>query len=434
MKYFENKTFNIVTYGCQMNVHESEKIRALLESMDMSYTDDTMGADVVVFNTCCIREGAEDRAFSNIMNLKKSKKINPDKIVVICGCMTQQDHPKYDPLSDIKVADIILGTYNIHRLPEYLSQYVVTRERIIDTSDLVENIELDSTRDDKVNAYVNIIYGCNNFCTYCIVPYVRGRERSRKMTDILSEVRALVSKGYKYITLLGQNVNSYGKDLNDGSNFAKLLQACCQIKGDFKIKYMTSHPKDLSDDVIEVLSHPKMAKAMHLPVQSGCDTVLKRMNRQYDTAHYKNIIYKVRKKVPDISISTDIIVGFPGETEEDFMHTYDLIRDARYNQIFAFIYSKRSGTPASEYTDQVPYKTKNERVNRLLRLHKTITAEINTEYVGKIYNCLVMSENLALTDGGKDIVLEHSNANALTFRDILITRYENKKLYGTPIK
>lgn len=434
MKYFENKTFNIVTYGCQMNVHESEKIRALLENMNMHHTDDLENADVVVFNTCCIREGAEDRAFSNIMNLKKSKKVNPNKIVILCGCMPQQERPKYDPLKDIKVADIILGTYNIHRLPEYLSQYVVTRKRIINTSELVENIELDSTRDDKVNAYVNIIYGCNNFCTYCIVPYVRGRERSREMGDILTEVRSLVSKGYKYITLLGQNVNSYGKDLSDGSNFAKLLKACCEIEGDFKIKYMTSHPKDLSDEVIEVLSHPKMAKAMHLPVQSGCDTILKRMNRQYDIAHYRDIVSKVRQKVPNISISTDIIVGFPGETEADFMCTYDLVREVRYNQIFAFIYSKRSGTPASEFSDQIPYKIKNERVNRLLKLHKSISSEINAEYVGKVYNCLVVSENLALTDGGKDIILENANANVLTFQDIIITKYENKKLYGAPTK
>lgn len=413
-----------------MNVHESEKICRLLEDMGMQKTDKNDDADVVIFNTCCIREGAENRAFSNIMKLKSLKIRNKDSIVVVCGCMPQQKNPKYDPIKDIKVADIVLGTYNTHLLGEMLKRFVIDRKKIVDTNEYIENIELDAIRDDKYNAYVNIIYGCNNFCTYCVVPYVRGRERSRKIGDILNEIKILVAQGYKYITLLGQNVNSYGKDLNDESTFAILLANLCEIEGDFKIKFMTSHPKDLSDDVINVLSNKKMARALHLPVQSGSDKILKLMNRKYDLNHYLSIISKVRKAVPDIAISTDIIVGFPGETEEDFESTFDLIKKIKYNQVFAYIYSKRSGTPACNMADQVPYKIKNERVNKILNEHRAIVETLSTQYLNKTFNCLIIKPNVALTDAGKDILLKEKTKQIGVFKNIEVKSLVGKTLFG----
>lgn len=430
MEIFENKKYKVITYGCQMNVHESEKICKILENMGMQKTDENNDADVIVFNTCCIREGAENRAFSNIMKLKPLKKTKRNLIVVVCGCMPQQKNPKYDPKNDIKVADIVLGTSNIYLLGEMLKKFVITKKKIVDTTEIVENIELDSLRDDKYNAYVNIIYGCNNFCTYCIVPYVRGRERSRKLSDIIAEVKDLAKQGYKYITLLGQNVNSYGKDLNDGSSFASLLTELCKIEGDFKIKFMTSHPKDLSDDVIEVLKNKKMARALHLPVQSGSDKILKLMNRKYDIAHYLSIIQKVRKSVPDMAISTDIIVGFPGESDADFEATYDLVKNVRYNQVFAYIYSKRSGTPACNMSEQIPYKLKNERVNLILNEQKDITNDLLNDYVGKIYNCLIVKPNIALTDAGKEIRIITPSKEVDVFKNIEIKYTKSKILYG----
>lgn len=435
---FVNKKYHIVTYGCQMNVHESEKIAGILETMGMKHTDEIKEAKVIVFNTCCIREGAEDRAFSNISALKKYRLANDDVILVLCGCMPQQKKGKYDLTKKLPYVDIILGTHNIAMLKEYLIKYSEDRKRIYEICDEpISNSEVvtHTVRDDPSNAYVNIIYGCNKFCTYCIVPYVRGRERSRPYEEIEAEFKDLVSKGYKYITLLGQNVNSYGKDLSDGITFAELLHRLCQIDGDFKIKYMTSHPIDFSKDVIEVMKNePKVAKALHLPVQSGSDTILHRMNRKYDSKHYLNLIKMTKRAMPNIALSTDIIVGFPGESDKDFNDTLKLIKTVKYDQIFAFMYSKRTGTPASTFTDQIDDEIKSKRINKLLREQKFIAQKENQKMIGKVYNCLIKSKGgvvYGLTDGGKEIYLPNNTEELLnTFKNIKVTDIREHKLSG----
>ena len=435
---FVNKKYHIVTYGCQMNVHDSEKIAGILETMGMKQTNDIKEAKVIVFNTCCIREGAEDRAFSNISALKKYRLNNDDVILVLCGCMPQQKNGKYDLKKKLPYVDIIIGTHNVPLLKEYLIKYSEDRKRIYDIrEEAITNAEVvtHTVRDDPSNAYVNIIYGCNKFCTYCIVPYVRGRERSRSYDEIEAEFKDLVAKGYKYITLLGQNVNSYGKDLNPQISFAELLTRLCHIEGDFKIKYMTSHPIDFSKDVVEVMKNePKIAKALHLPVQSGSDTILKRMNRKYDSKHYMKLIKMTKHTMPNIALSTDIIVGFPGETDKDFNDTLKLIKAVKYDQIFAFMYSKRTGTPAATFPDQVDEDIKNKRINKLLREQKFIAQQENQKMKGKIYNCLVKVKNgvaYGLTDGGKEIYLPDNNENNINkFVNIKVTGIREHKLSG----
>lgn len=438
MNSFQGKTFAVITYGCQMNVHESEKIRGILCSLAMMETDDPIKADVVVFNTCCIREGAEDRAYNNIMALKKSKAENPNKIIVLCGCMPQQKKGKYDLAKSLSFVDIIIGTYNVNALAQYLLLFSINKKRIVDILDKPNgNIESEYfVRDDLTNAYVNIIYGCNKFCTYCIVPYVRGREMSRTPQAIYNEVKDLVqNKGYKYITLLGQNVNSYGKDLKDKTSFSELLQYLCTIEGDFKIKFMTSHPMDLGDDLIKTMKkEPKIAKALHLPVQSGSSAVLKRMNRHYDIRHYYRIIRKLKHAMPNISLSTDIIVGFPGETEKDFNLTLKLLKKVKYDQVFAFMYSKRTGTPAAEFEDQIDEKVKNTRVNKLLRFQKIIQKEQIKKYFNKTYDCLIKFINgvaVGITDGGKEIYIpNYKFVNQNYFAKVKVEGVRNHKLSG----
>lgn len=438
MNSYTGKTYNVVTYGCQMNVHESEKIRGSLSSLGMTETENIEQADVVVFNTCCIREGAEDRAYNNVMVLKKCKQKNPSKVIVVCGCMPQQPDGKYNLKSKLPFVDIIIGTHNINALPEYLLEFATTKKRIYDIIDKPKS-SMDTPnciRDDKVNAYVNIIYGCNKFCTYCIVPYVRGREMSRNPKDIYNEVKDLVqNKGYKYITLLGQNVNSYGKDLKDKMTFAELLKYLCKIEGDFKIKFMTSHPMDFGDDLIKVMkTENKVAKALHLPVQSGSSKVLARMNRHYDIKHYKSLIRKVKHAIPNISISTDIIVGFPGETEKDFNQTMKLLKFVKYDQVFAFMYSKRTGTPAATFEDQVDESVKNERVNKLLRYQKIIQRELLKKLFNKTFNCLIKHVNgvaVGLTDVGREIYIpNYKFTNENYFADVKVENIRNHKLSG----
>lgn len=437
MSYYKNKKYHVVTYGCQMNVHESEKIRGILSSLGMSETEDIHIADVVVFNTCCVREGAEDRAYNNIVLLKKDKQKNKDKIVVVCGCMPQQKNGKYQ-LEKTPVVDIVIGTHNINALGEYLMRFAVNHEPI---HDIIEKpvSSMDTplcVRDDKINAYVNIIYGCNKFCTYCIVPYVRGREMSRSPQEIYKEVKDLVQNhGYKYITLLGQNVNSYGKDLEDKMSFAELLEYLCTIEGDFKIKFMTSHPIDFGDDLIRVMKRQiKVAKALHLPVQSGSTAVLKRMNRHYDIKHYYRIIRKLKRAIPNISLSTDIIVGFPGESEKDFHMTLKLLKKVKYDQVFAFMYSKRTGTPAATFDDQIDESVKTARVNKLLRLQKMIQKENVKKYFNKTYDCLIKFVNgvaMGVTDGGKEIYIpEYRYVNQNYFAHVKVEEIRNHKLSG----
>ena len=438
MNSYKGKFFHVVTYGCQMNVHESEKIRGILYSLGMNEIEDIEKANVVVFNTCCIREGAEDRAYNNVAALKKWKLNNPENIIVVCGCMPQQKNGKYNLKTRLPFVDVILGTHNINSLGDKLIGLAEKRERIFEIIDSpTSSMDIDGCiRDDKTNAYVNIIYGCNKFCTYCIVPHVRGREKSRPIQEIYNEVKDLVqNQGYKYITLLGQNVNSYGKDFEQKTTFSNLLKHLCTIEGDFKLKFMTSHPMDFSDELIKVMkTEPKVAKALHLPVQSGSSAILKKMNRHYDAKHYMKIIRKVKKAIPNISLSTDIIVGFPGETDIDFNKTMKLIKKVKYDQVFAFMYSKRSGTPAATFDNQVDEAIKNERVNKLLRLQKIISKDQLKKHINRTYNCLIKHVNgvaVGLTDGGREIYIpNYQFQNQNYFVDVKIDEIRNHKLSG----
>lgn len=370
MKYF------IVTYGCQMNVHESEKIAGILENLGYSLAQNREEADIIVFNTCAIREGAEDRVFGNVGNLKKLKKKNKNLIIALCGCMTQKEETAQKMLRTFPFVDIIIGTFNLSKLGDYIESVKKGRQFEIWQEGEIDEV-LPYKRSSGDNAWVNIMQGCNNFCTYCIVPYVRGREKSRKEENILNEIKNIVSeKKYKKITLLGQNVNSYGKDLNPQVSFAQLLKDICSIEGNFKLSFMTSHPKDLTDEVIDVIaSEDKIEKFIHLPAQSGNNRILHLMNRKYTREKYLSIIQKIREKIPSCRITSDFIVGFPSETEEEFEDTYSLIKEVQFDSIFAFMYSPREGTVASKMENQVPENVKNERVNKLLKLEKKIQKE-----------------------------------------------------------
>ena len=365
------KTYFITTYGCQLNVHESEKLAGILQKRGFLPADKLEDADIIVFNTCAIREGAEDRVFGNVGALKKLKKEHKEKIIAVCGCMTQQKAKAEKLYQVFPFIDIIFGTSNLHKFEEFLDKKT-KRLLAYDEDFNLEGENMPFYRTSGENAWVNIMQGCNNFCTYCIVPYVRGRERSRPHEDILKEVKEAVNSGYKLITLLGQNVNSYGKDCGEIS-FAELLTKVASIDGDFKIAFMTSHPKDLTSEVIDVVANnKKLLKEIHLPVQSGSNSVLERMNRKYTVEKYLSIIEEIKTKIPDVRITTDIIVGFPGETEEDFEKTCSLIRKVKYDGIFAFMYSVREGTVAEKMNDQVPFEIKNRRVNKILELEKEI--------------------------------------------------------------
>lgn len=379
MKYF------IVTYGCQMNVHESEKIAGILEKLGYSPADKREDADIIVFNTCAIREGAEDRVLGNVGNLKKLKKKNKNLIIAVCGCMTQKERTATNLLNTFPFIDIVIGTFNLPKLGYYIEAVKKGRELESERSgkqlELFDEGEIDETlpykRTSGDNAWVNIMQGCNNFCTYCIVPYVKGREKSRKKENILKEIKDIIAEGkYKKITLLGQNVNSYGKDLVPPVSFSKLLRDICLLDGDFTVSFMTSHPKDLTDDVIDAIAEEdKIEKFIHLPAQSGNNRILKLMNRSYTREKYLDIIKKIRQKIPNCRITSDFIVGFPTETEEEFNDTCSLVSEVKYDSIFAFKYSPREGTVASKMEGQVPEEIKSERVNKLLALEKKLQKE-----------------------------------------------------------
>lgn len=432
MKYF------IKTFGCQMNVHESEKLAGMLESLNYLRADKADDADVVVFNTCCIRDGVEQKIMGNIGAIKKLKKANPNMIVAICGCMSQADGRSDMIFKKFPFVDIIFGTHNLHKFKELLTCFKDNHQKISDVWSEANGIFEDTNivRDDMFsNAWVNINFGCNNFCSYCIVPYVRGRERSRDYRDIVRECEGLVSSGYKYITLLGQNVNSYGNDFEDKSiNFAFLLKKVAEIEGDFKIKFMTSHPKDLSEEVIKTIAqNDKICNVIHLPIQSGSNQILKAMNRKYTREHYLGLIELIRKYIPDAYISTDIIVGFPGETEEDFLDTYNLVKTVRYDGVFAFMFSKRSGTVAYSMPNQIDEETKKDRIHRLLQLTKSITKEKNQELVGKTVDIIAVHEVDGLfecmTDSGKTIFV-NGKLTPNNFYKCKITKFANNKLFA----
>ena len=430
-----------VSYGCQMNVHESEKIAGILEELGYTPAGSIEESDIIVFNTCCIRDTAEKRAFGNIGAVKPIKKKNKDLIVAVVGCMTEQKG--YDKIFKEKYpyVDIVLGTGNLNLLKEKIIEKCEQGKKTYLTQSCNDPIDetVPQSRTSYPNAWVNIMYGCNNFCTYCIVPYVRGRERSREPEEILKEVRSLVEDGYKEITLLGQNVNSYGNDFSDRPevNFANLLKAVSEIPGKFRIRFMTSHPKDLTEEVVDVIaSSDKIMNNIHLPVQAGSDAVLKKMNRKYDRAHYLALIDMIKAKLPGVGITTDIMVGFPTETEEDFSDTLDLVRKVRYSNAFTFIYSVRKGTAAATMP-QIDYQTKRRRITELIALQNEITKQLSEEYIGNVYEVLIEDVNkkyknavCGRTESGRLVSCVGDPSLIGTFQNILITEARSASLFG----
>lgn len=385
----------VVTFGCQMNFKDSEKLMGILSEIGYEETDDEH-ADLVLYNTCTVRENANLKIYGRLGYLSKIKEKNPEMIIGLCGCMMQEPQVVEKLNKSYRFIDIIFGTHNIFLLAQLLYERLISGHRVEDiwdgTTEIVE--ELPTVRKYDFKSGVNIMYGCNNFCSYCIVPYVRGRERSRNPEDIIDEIKQLVANGVVEIMLLGQNVNSYGKTLENPITFAQLLQRIEDIEGLKRIRFMTSHPKDLSDELIEVMAKSKkICKQMHLPLQSGSSRLLKIMNRHYNKEQYLTLVEKLRKEIPDIGITTDIIVGFPGETEEDFEETLDVVEKAQYDSAFTFIYSKRSGTPAAKMPDQVPEDVVKDRFNRLLSLVNSISKEKTKALEGSVQEVLVEEVN-----------------------------------------
>ncbi|NLJ79083.1 MAG: tRNA (N6-isopentenyl adenosine(37)-C2)-methylthiotransferase MiaB [Tissierellia bacterium] len=417
-----NRKYTIVTHGCQMNEHDSEKISWLLEDMGYEWTDIMEESDFIIYNTCSVRENAELRVYGQLGALKHLKRENPDLVIGVCGCMMQMQEIRNTILTKYRHVDIIFGTNNIHKLPQLIDRYMQTKITVIDivedNREIVENVDANRKYDFK--AFVNIVYGCNNFCTYCIVPHTRGREKSREPEDILEEIKGLAIQGYKEVTLLGQNVNSYGKTLSYDYSFAKLLIAINEIDGIERIRFMTSHPKDLSDELIWAMANlDKVCEHIHLPIQSGSNKILKAMNRRYTVEDYIKLVEKLKVAIPDIAITTDIIVGFPGETEHDFNATLDLVKEVRYDSAFTFLYSMRQGTIAANMHNQVDNKLKHSRFQRLLDTLYPIFYERNLKYRDQIVEVLVeeISKNndkvlagrtrtgkLVHFDGGDDLI------------------------------
>lgn len=438
---FKNKKYCVLTYGCQMNLHESEKISGILSGMGMSAVNEPENADVVVFNTCCIRDTAERRALGNIGKMKELKKKNKNLLIVVTGCMTQQNGFAENMKERYQYVDVILGTHNISDLENQIRIRLEKKKRVaavLDTDGYIDDETTPVTRTSFPNAWVNINYGCNNFCTYCIVPYVRGRERSRDMKSIISECEKLINDGYKEITLLGQNVNSYGNDVPDENvNFANLLREVAKIDGKFRIRFMTSHPKDLTEDVVKAIrDNDKICNNIHLPIQAGSNSVLKNMNRRYTREHYLGLIDMIRRYLPDCGITTDIMVGFPYETEEDFLDTMDIVEKVRFSTAFTFIYSVRKGTKAAEMP-QIPYEIKQNRIKRLIARQNEITEEISKDYVGNVYEILVegMQEKkngyvVGRTESGRLVSAKGDESMIGEFKNVKITAVKNAQLLG----
>lgn len=430
----------VLTFGCQQNEADSEKIAGMAEEMGYEITDTPEQADLIVVNTCAIREHAEKKALSIVGQYKHLKAKKPELLIGVCGCMVTQEHRCEQIKRSYPYVDFVMGTASLHRLPQLILQKQKRGKRLFCREEeqirVVEGLPIH--RNNEFRAWVSVMYGCNNFCSYCIVPYVRGRERSRKMEDVVSEVRELVAKGYREITLLGQNVNSYGKDNGDPHDFADLLLEIDGIEGDFLVRFMTSHPKDASRKLIDVMANSKhIAHQFHLPMQSGSDAVLKAMNRRYDTARYMDIVDYMREKMPDVVITSDIIVGFPGESEEDFEGTLEMLRRVRFDMLYSFIYSPRKGTPAAEM-EQVEPAVKSARFERLLALQNEIALEKNQGEVGKVHRVLcegVSKGNTALyagrNEGGKIIFFEGAPEDTGRFLEVLVERADPFSLYGS---
>ena len=440
------KKYLILTFGCQMNVHESEKLAGILEKNKYVATDNALDADIVVFNTCAIRENAEQKIFGNIGELKNIKLAKPDMIIAIGGCMSQQKGTAEEIMKRFPYVDIVFGTHNLADFENMLISRQKKGKRIceITTNEQIalrDNLQI--ARTSGVNAWVNIMYGCNNFCTYCIVPYVRGREVSRPEEDILREVKELLKAGYKQITLLGQNVNSYCGTNKDGKKigFAKLLEDVDAFDGKYRIRFMTSHPRDLSSEVIDAIANSKhICHGIHLPVQSGSDEILKKMNRHYDIARYNALVDEIKNKIPDAELTTDIIVGFPGETEEDFEKTLDVIKRSEYLQIFGFIYSKRRGTPAEKMEDQIDDKTKKSRLSRLLEVKNEIINRKSRDMLGQTFEVLTESYDeeknvlYGSLDSGKTISYPGSKNAVGEFVMVKVTKVLKSVIFGEMVE
>lgn len=432
-KRYEDKPLAcVVTYGCQQNVADSENIQGMLEEMGYGFTEDRMKAKLIIFNTCAIREHAEDRVFGNVGGLKHYKRENPDVIIALCGCMMQQQHIADKIKKSFPFVDLVFGTHVVHKLPELLYSAMTHKKRVFELPNVDGVIAegLPVKRDNDSKAWLSIMYGCNNFCTYCIVPYVRGRERSRKVEDVVNEFKELVSQGYKEITLLGQNVNSYGKDLEEKVTFAQLLRMLNDLPGDFRIRFMTSHPKDCTKELLETMaSCDKVAMHLHLPFQSGNNRVLKAMNRGYTREKYLELINYAKELMGDeLSITSDIIVGFPGETYEEFQDTVSLVKEIKATSLFTFIYSPRVGTPAASMDDPIPASEKSKWFQELLDVQEEISASQMALHKGKSFKCYVYGKGklgdnylAARTDGNLIIEFEGDEGLIGTFQKIKVT-------------
>jgi len=429
----------VETYGCQQNVNDSQRIEGMLLDMGFTLTDNRNQADVIIFNTCAIRENAQSRVYGNLGALKHLKEKKPSLIIGICGCMVQQEHIAKRVRSKYRHVDMIFGTHTLWKFPSLLSEVMEKRERVLDISGsgvIAEGLPVNY--DGGVKAFVSVMYGCNNFCSYCIVPYVRGRERSRREEDILSEIESLAETGVKEVMLLGQNVNSYGKDRGETDAFAKLLEKVCRIDGIERIRFMSSHPKDISPLLLRTMAEQeKICKQLHLPLQSGSDKVLKDMNRVYDREKYLETVRLAKELMPDIGLTTDIIVGFPTETQEDFLDTLSLLEEVEYDSIFSFIYSRRDGTRAAQMESVASEEEIDARFQELLRVQNDISARRNIRHEGRIETVLV--EGQSKTDpqmltgrnyANKIVNFKGDESLIGTFTDVKITKAQTWILYG----
>lgn len=422
----------VVTYGCQQNIADSEHIKGMLEAMGYGFTEDRLEAKLIIFNTCAVREHAEDRVFGNVGALKSYKLDNPDVVIALCGCMMQQQHIADKIKQSFPFVDLVFGTHVVYKAPQLIYTALTRKKRVFELPDvdgvIAEGIPV--KRDNDKKAWLPIMYGCNNFCSYCIVPYVRGRERSREVNDVVAEFKQLVDEGYREITLLGQNVNSYGKDLEPRVSFSQLLRMLNDLEGDFRIRFMTSHPKDCTKELIETMAQcDKVATHLHLPFQSGNDRVLKAMNRSYTREKYLSLINYAKALMGDeLSITSDIIVGFPGETYEEFCDTLSLVEEIKATSLFTFIYSPRKGTPAAEMDDPVPYGEKSKWMHELLALQEKISGEQMALHRGKTFKCFVYGKGkqgdnylAARTDG--NLIIEFVGDERLigSFQKIKVT-------------
>ncbi len=434
-------SYHVVTYGCQMNAHDSEKLAGMLRDMGMTEAADRTEADFVIFNTCCVRDNAERRALGNVTWLKEVRKKNPRLVIAVCGCMIQQPGMAEKILRQYKFVDLAFGTSNLYKLPELLYNTLNSDRTVISVEDkdtIAENLPIKRLRSDA--AYITVMYGCDNFCSYCIVPYVRGRERSREMADVLREARELKERGVKEIMLLGQNVNSYGKGLDGDVSFAKLLREL-DAMGIERIRFMTSHPKDLSDELIRAMGEcSHVLPQFHLPVQHGNDEILRRMNRRYTREQYLDKVRKLREAVPGIGLTTDIIVGFPGETEEQFQDTLSIVQEVGYDSAFTFIYSPRKGTVAADMPDQIPEDVATDRIQRLIAAQEEGQRKAMSRFIGTEEEVLVEGlsrrSNQAVSGHGRhgvSITLPGTEADVGKIVRVRITAMKNNTLVGERI-